>query len=113
MACDVYLLFNGCRDYGFKDQATRSAVSIPSNIAEGEERSSFKESARFLYYSKGSAGELVTQLYIAIEIGLIDREKALIVIDEIKQISAMLAALIKIRKGEVKEPTVEYKTKSN
>ncbi|QPG58688.2 four helix bundle protein [Shewanella eurypsychrophilus] len=113
LVCDIYRLFNNCRDYGFKDQVTRSSLSIPSNIAEGEERASAKESARFLYYSKGSAGELATQLYIAIEIELVDKDRGLTLIDETKQISAMLAALIKIRKGEVKESSVEYKIKGN
>ncbi len=99
LTCNTYKLFNDCKDYGFKDQVTRAALSIPSNIAEGEERQTPKESARFMYYSKGSAGELVTQLYIAIEIGLVDKKSALELIDEAKQLSSMLAALIRIRKS--------------
>ncbi|MCL1049595.1 four helix bundle protein [Shewanella abyssi] len=99
LTCNIYKLFRNCKDYGFKDQVTRAALSIPSNIAEGEERQSAKESARFLYYSKGSAGELVTQLYIAIEVDLVDKKSALALIDETKQLSSMLAALIRIRKG--------------
>lgn len=55
------------RDYGFKYQITRSALSISSNITEGLERETEKNEARFLYYAKGSAGELVTQFYIGIE----------------------------------------------
>ncbi|WP_076410977.1 four helix bundle protein [Shewanella sp. UCD-KL12] len=113
LVCDIYRLFNNCRDYGFKDQVTRSSLSIPSNIAEGEESSSAKDSARFLYYSKGSAGDLATQLYIAIEVELIDRDKGLSLIDETKQISAMLAALIKIRQEDVNESPVEDKAKTN
>ncbi|GIU38656.1 hypothetical protein TUM4433_40550 [Shewanella schlegeliana] len=101
LSCNIYHLFKSCNDFGFKDQVTRAAISIPSNIAEGEERQTAKESARFMYYSKGSAGELVTQLYIAIEVGLVDKEKALVLIDEAKQISSMLAALILIRKDSL------------
>ncbi|WP_185826947.1 four helix bundle protein [Shewanella canadensis] len=113
LVCNVYSLFESCRDRSFKDQVTRAALSIPSNIAEGEERGSPKDSARFLYYSKGSAGELATQLYIAIEIGLVDKTKALQLIDETKQLSAMLAALIKIRKGEVHECPAGYRPKED
>jgi len=108
LTCDIYKQMVNCKDYGFKDQLTRSALSIPSNIAEGEERETQKESARFLYYAKGSAGELVTQLYIGIEIGYLDKIKAKKFVNETKEIAAMIAALIKIRKGCVKEPDVIY-----
>ena len=87
---------------------TRAAVSIASNIAEGEERESSAESARLLYYAKGSSGELATQLYIAIEIGVIDKVTSLKLISEAREISSMLAALIKIRKGSVKENAADY-----
>ncbi len=102
LSCGIYKIMNNCKDFGFKDQITRSALSIPSNIAEGEERESQKESARFLYYAKGSAGELVTQIYIGIEIGYINKNTALTMIKETKEIASMVASLIKIRKGSVK-----------
>ena len=108
LACDVYKALKDTRDYGLKDQMTRAAVSIPSNIAEGEERESQAESARFLYFAKGSAGELVTQIYIAVEIGLIEKQQGGLLIREAKEISAMIAALIKIRKGSVREGSVDY-----
>ncbi|QSX28923.1 four helix bundle protein [Shewanella cyperi] len=108
LACDVYKALKDSRDYGLKDQMTRAAVSIPSNIAEGEERESQAESARFLYFAKGSAGELVTQIYIAVEIGLIEKQQGGLLIREAKEISAMIAALIKIRKGSVRESSVDY-----
>lgn len=81
---------------------TRAAVSIASNIAEGEERESKAESARFLYFVKGSSGELATQIYIAIEIDVIEKHTGLKLIKETREISAMLGALIKIGKGCVK-----------
>lgn len=111
LSCDIYSLMACCKDFGFKDQITRSALSIPSNIAEGEERESSKESARFFYYAKGSAGELVTQIYIGTEIGYIDKEKSIVLVKETKEIAAMLAALIKRRKGYVQEPETAYKIK--
>ena len=92
-----------CKDYGFKDQVTRSAVSVPSNIAEGIERETVNDESKFLYYAKGSAGELVTQLYIGIEIGFIEKEHGLKLVPEAKEVAAMIALLIKRRKGFVKE----------
>ena len=108
LASNVYKLMATCKDYGFKDQITRSALSIPSNIAEGLERDSQADQARFLYYSKGSAGELVTQIYIGIDIGLIERELGLKLITESKEVASMLAALIKIRKSSINEPETNY-----
>jgi four helix bundle protein len=52
------------RDRGLTDQITRSAVSILSNIAEGVERGTTEELIAFLFYAKGSAGEVRAQLYI-------------------------------------------------
>jgi four helix bundle protein len=61
----VYEVLRGCKDFGLKDQMTRAAVSIPSNIAEGAERDSKAEFIHFLHIAKGSAAELRTQVYIA------------------------------------------------
>ncbi|WP_261817985.1 four helix bundle protein [Vibrio gallicus] len=91
-----------CKNWSFKDQLFRSCLSVPSNIAEGEERETSKESARFLYYAKGSCGEMITQLYIGAELGYISKPKALKYVDEAKHISLMLAKLIKIRNGFVR-----------
>ena len=100
------------RDYGFKDQITRSALSIPSNIAEGLERETEKDEARFLYYAKGSAGELVTQIYIGIEINYINKSAGLKLVSESKEIASMIASLIKRRKCYVKEEKSEYSLKN-
>ena len=56
--------------YGIINQINRSAVSIPSNIAEGSSRKSKKDYQRFLEYALGSAFELETQLIILIELNL-------------------------------------------
>jgi four helix bundle protein len=68
----VYSVLKDCKDYGLKDQMQRSSVSVPSNIAEGYERKSPKETTHFLYIAKGSCGELRTQLYLAIDFGYIE-----------------------------------------
>ena len=98
LAVRVYEVLNDCRDFGLKDQMTRSAVSIPSNIAEGSERDSIKDFARFLHISKGSAAELRTQAYIAARIGIISKTHQEELTSELKEISRMLHALIKSQK---------------
>jgi len=60
-------------DLGLRDQIRRSAVSVASNIAEGDERDTDRESVRFLFIAKGSIAELRTQLQIAHESGYLDR----------------------------------------
>ncbi len=60
------------RSFILMDQIRRSAVSIPSNLAEGDERETDKEAVRFFYFAKGSLAELRTQLQIATEAGLLD-----------------------------------------
>ena len=86
------------KDFGLKDQIQRSAVSIASNIAEGDESGSDKQSVKFFYISKGSIAELTTQLIIANEIGYIDNEVKNILLDDCDKMSAMLTKLIKSRR---------------
>ncbi len=95
LSAEIYKELKNLRDYGFKDQLTRSGLSIPSNIAEGLERCSNKEKKQFLSYAKGSCGELRTQIYIGIKIAYIPEEKGSKWIKDTKDISAMLAMLMK------------------
>jgi four helix bundle protein len=69
---DIFKKFMHSIYFGFKDQITRSALSVPSNISEGYE--SNKKIANFMYNSKGSAVELRTQIYIGIVIGYIEKQ---------------------------------------
>ena len=91
----VYEVLKDCRDYGLRDQMTRAAVSIASNIAEGAERNSPAEYTRFLHIAKGSAAEVRTQLYIAQRIGILDKTTQTELTEELKSISSMLQGLIK------------------
>ncbi|EJE8737394.1 four helix bundle protein [Vibrio vulnificus] len=61
LSVDIVKALHSCKNYALVDQITRSSLSIPSNISEGEERETAKESARFLYIAKGSCGEMITQ----------------------------------------------------
>jgi four helix bundle protein len=86
------------RDFGLRDQIRRSAVSIPSNLAEGDERDTDKEAVRFFYIAKGSLAELRTQLQIAFEIGYLKRDFFENFDKEYRQLGKMIGALIKARK---------------
>ena len=76
-------------------QITRSAVSIPSNIAEGSGRSSGKEFARFLEFSLGSAYELETQLIIAEKRNYLNQFELDILIEELVSLQKRIGGLRK------------------
>jgi len=95
LSADIYRNLKEIKDFGFKDQITRSGLSVPSNIAEGMERNSPKETCNFLSYAKGSCGELRTQIYVGMEIGYISNETGKAWIEETRKISAMLVGLTK------------------
>lgn len=85
------------RDFGLRDQMRRAAVSIPSNIAEGDERDTDKEAVRFFYIAKGSLAELITQIEIAEEIGYLSPDHADELFNDTEKLGKMLGALIKAR----------------
>ena len=99
LCVDLYRTLAALKDYSFKDQLCRAGLSIPSNIAEGIERNSKKDTIRFLRIAKGSCGELRTQVYIGQKIGYIPPEKGKHWVQETKEISAMLMGLIKHKEG--------------
>ena len=80
---------------------TKSAISIPSNIAEGAERNSKKEFIQFLHIAKGSAAELRTQIYIAEKTGILTAKITRPLIKETKEISSMLQGLISSQKKKI------------
>ena len=81
--------------YGLTNQIRRSAVSIPSNIAEGSARKGNKEFAQFLYIGLGSLSELETQLIIATNLKYISSEKSELIMNDLNDIRRMLVGLIK------------------
>ncbi len=76
-------------------QLRRSAVSIPSNIAEGFARFSNKEYKQFLFISLGSCAELSTQIIIALRLRYFENKEADKLLNEIDEISKMTMSLIK------------------
>ena len=98
LTINVCVATHGSREFELKSQITRSSLSIPSNIAEGAERRSEADFARFLEYSKGSCGELRTQLMVhrevCRELGIEPFNKTSEMIEETREISKMLGSLI-------------------
>ena len=78
--------------YGLSSQIRRSAISIPSNIAEGAARNSTKEYKQFLYISLGSVSEIETQILIAEKLGFLKAGNSLL--EDVSAIRKMLAGLI-------------------
>ena len=107
LATDVYRLTNDesiKRDFSLIDQMRRSAVSVPSNIAEGDERKSDKDSVRFFHIAKGSLAELATQLEIAHAVGYFTAVQVEPLIGECAELGKMLGALIRARNNPTPGP---------
>ncbi len=85
------------KDFGLKDQLRRAIVSVASNIAEGDERYSNKEAIRFLYIANGSIAEVITQLYIAFEIGYIEKGQFDRLVKRLEILSKQVKTLISYR----------------
>jgi len=105
-ACDlavaVYLLCraNGTRlDADIIHQFRRAAVSVPSNIAEGNSKGSNKDALKFLYIARGSLAELETQLTICIKAGFLKEAEFLIVSEGCARVGRLLGGLIRYRKS--------------
>ncbi len=91
------------RDFGLRDQMRRACVSTMSNIAEGYERSGTKEFVQFLDVAKGSAGEVRSQLYVALDQKYISDSAFAQLNGEATEISRMLSGLMKyLRKAGMK-----------
>ncbi|MBP5787990.1 MAG: four helix bundle protein [Kiritimatiellae bacterium] len=82
------------RDFGFRDQICRAAVSIVSNIAEGFERRTNSQFLQFLDIANGSAGELRAQLYIALDLAYITPDQFREALADVSSIGKMLSSLI-------------------
>jgi len=91
----AYEKFRSHKDYSFRDQILRAAVSVMNNIAEGFERSGNKEYSRFLFISKGSCGEFRSMLYLGKELGYLNDKEFASFYQQSMEISKMLYSLIK------------------
>ena len=88
--------------YALCDQMGRAALSVPSNIAEGNDRSSNKDALNFLRIARGSLAELETQLWIAHDVGWLDSESYLRLCDKRGEVERMLGGLLRARQQRLK-----------
>lgn len=95
LSVGVYKIFGESRDFGFRDQIQRAAVSIMNNVAEGFERDSDKEFRKFLFIAKGSAGELRSMLILALELNYISPADYQKLYELSEEVSKLLAGLIR------------------
>ena len=79
--------------FGLVTQLRRAAVSVPSNIAEGQARRKNREFVQFVSYAQGSVAEIETQLVLSVELGFCRAEDAALALDAVVQIKRMLTGL--------------------
>ena len=96
---EVTLDTSFAKDFAFINQIRRAAVSIASNIAEGDERGTNREAVYFFNIAKGSSAEVITQLNIAFRVGYIDEARLLKLENLAEKIRASLKNLIQSRGG--------------
>jgi len=102
LAANIYGITRGenfRKDFGLCNQIQRASVSISSNIAEGDERGSNRESVHFFNIAKGSCAEVITQLHVAHKIGYINDETLEKLENQSEKIRASLKKLIAARGG--------------
>jgi four helix bundle protein len=110
---DIYRATEGwprSEDYALKSQIRRSAVSIPSNIAEGSGRGTIRDYQNFLRIARGSVRELETQIVISLGVGYFDLTTAEILQSKLTSVSKLLNRLIQSHDSTslVREETAPY-----
>ena len=86
---------SGSKDWGFRNQIQTAVVSIMNNIAEGFERGSDKDFARFLDIAKASCGEIRSMLYLAEDLNYFEAEKSIELREKADSVSIGISALSK------------------
>lgn len=95
LAVLVYEEFKNSKDFGFKDQICRGAISVSNNIAEGFDRNYTKDFVRFLYISKGSCSEVKSMMYLSERLNYTEPEKSLLIRNLCEETSRIIYGLIK------------------
>jgi len=90
LIADIYRRKKDLKDFGLRDQITRAGLSIPSNIAEGLERSSTPDQIKFLDYARASFGEVRTHTIVGEKVGFIPKQAADEWTQETRELSAMI-----------------------
>lgn len=105
-ACELAVaVYSMCRanstrlDADIIHQLRRSAVSVPSNIAEGNAKGSNRDALKFLYVARGSLAELETQMVICAKVGLLAESDVLMIAEHSNRVGRQLGGLIRYRKS--------------
>jgi four helix bundle protein len=80
-------------------EACDLAVSVPSNIAEGNAKGTNKDALKFLYIARGSLAELETQVLICIKAGFLRESEVLLVVEHCNRVGRLIGGLIRYRKS--------------
>jgi len=91
------------RDFGLTNQIRRAVISVPSNIAEGDQLATQKQSIQYFHIARASAAEVLTQIIIAMRLNYIRKEESQIIEDKSEKIAKMLTKLIQYRKQNEKK----------
>lgn len=91
----IYASLEDCRDYSFRDQMRRAALSVMNNISEGFERRTPKDFAHFLDLAKGSAGEVRSMTYAAEDLKILRNDIAIVLRADYETLSKRIAAFQK------------------
>ncbi len=98
----IYEVFKDLRDYGFKYQIQRAAVSIMSNIAEGFDRGTNKEFIQFLVVARGSLSEVRSLLYTALDLKYVDEKVSSDLFERCIKIANLINGFIRYLKSSNK-----------
>ena len=98
LAVGIYSEFNQLKDFDFRSQIRRATVSISNNIAEGFDRRSKPDFARFLLIALASCSEVRSMLYLAVRLDYISIERQRILMQQTSEISRIITGLIKVLK---------------
>ena len=110
MVLDVYRLTRDgplAKDYGFKDQLQRAAVSVMANIAEGHERGGSREYVQFLYIAKGSAAEARSLVHVGKDLGYLSDQQQVALLDQLAGIARQLGGFIRYL-GKGSSPSLSH-----
>jgi len=94
LTVEIYRLFEHSKKYYYMDQINRASLSIMNNISEGFERRSNKDFRQFLFFAKGSSGEVRSMLHIAKDLNFIDEDQYIKLLNSSIEISKMISGLI-------------------
>jgi len=100
-------LKNFSKDFGLKEQIQRASVSIMNNISEGYERDNNREFIKFLGYSKGSAGEVRSMLYVALDLNYISNDQFKISYDKAVSIITQISNFKKYLRNYIIKEKIE------